>query len=447
MKQQLPPHNEIAECNVLGAMLIDPLAYALTSPILTEADFFIARHRPIYEAISIAAKNGGVDVVTVANILQDNGKLGGAGGMDYLTGIIGETVSTAAAERHAKIVKDCAVRRSLIHAATKIAQTAWKMDTDIDEVQAQAQAAVMGTRSNIDKGRATAADMAQVGFDTIEDWHDNPLLPGQTRGLATGIRAIGKALGGLEPAVYIIAGRPSMGKTAMILQMVSGIAGRGKRCLLFTLEMSVQQLTMRMVTSLAEVELETLKQGHALDNSYPPLINALGIMSEWPLTIIDRATVRPADILAEIRREQIEHGDLAAVFVDGLWLLTPTRDRENRTQSLGATSREVKRVQRETNVPLVLTHQLNRGVENRADKRPVLADLRDAGDIEQDADVVGMLYRDDYYDPNSELVNIAEFWIRKTRLGGRAGIKAEMFWRGKYMKFLEAETRGQPVNF
>jgi len=446
MKQKLPPHNELAECNVLGAMLIDPLAYALVNSILEEHDFYIAKHRPIYDAIGTAASNGGVDVVTVADILQNKKSLGGAGGMDYLVGLIEETVSTASVEQHAKIVHNCAVRRALIHAATKIAQTAWKMDTDIDEVQAQAQTALLGTRTDTGKGRATAADMAQVGFDTIEKWHNNPLLPGQTRGLATGIRAIDKALGGLEPAVYIIAGRPAMGKTAMILQMVEGIAGGGKRCLLFTLEASVEQTTMRMATSLAEVELEALKQGRTGDEAFPPLMDALGIISEWPLVIIDKSTVRPADILAEIRREQIEHGNLAAVFVDGLWLLTPTRDRENRTQSLGATSREVKRIQRETNIPVVLTHQLSRAVENRADKRPILADLRDTGDIEQDADVVGMLYRDDWYNPGSELANIAELWVRKNRFG-RAGVKAEMFWRGKYMRFLEAETRGQPVDF
>jgi len=447
MKRQLPPHNERAERNVVGALLIDPLAHISVSPILSATDFYIAKNGILYDVIDEAAHNGGVDVVTVANILDAGQKLEQIGGMAYLTELIGETVDVTHVERHAEIVRECSTRRSLIRAATAIAQSAWKMDTNIDDVQSRAQEAVMGTRLDTSNGRTTASDMAQAGFDCIENWHNNPLLPGQTRGLATGIRAIDKALGGLESAVYIIAGRPSMGKTAMILQMIEGIAGRDKRCLLFTLEMSVEQVTMRMATSLAEVELETLKQGRAGDGAFPPLMNALGLMSEWPLTIIDRAVVRPADILAEIRREQIEHGELDAVFVDGLWLMTPTRDRENRTQSLGATSREIKRVQRETNIPLVLTHQLNRGVENRNDKRPVLADLRDTGDIEQDADVVGMLYRDDYYDPDSELVNIAEFWIRKNRLGGRAGIKAEMFWKGAYMRFLEAEQRSGDVNF
>lgn len=437
MKNRLPPHNETAEINVLGALLIDPLAHATVAHVLSATDFYVHKNRFVYEAIDAAAHDGGVDFVTVADRLEATGKLETVGGSAYLTHLVANTESAMYVERHAKIVHDCATRRALILAAGNIVESAWQMEETIETVQAQSETALMSTRAEMSEHRAAAAEMAGMVYDKIEQWQTTPLAPGQTRGLATGIRAVDNALGGLEPAVYIVAARPSMGKTAMVLQMIEGIAGRGQRCLLFTLEMSTEQVGMRMATSLARVELEALRRGRAGAEAYPPLMEALGIISEWPLTIVDRSIVRPGDVLAEIRRQQIEHGDLAAVFVDGLWLMTPTRQRENRTQSLGATSREMKQVQRETNVPLVMVHQLNRSVEQRNDKRPLLSDLRNTGDIEQDADVVLMLYRDGYYNPGSERAHIAEVWVRKNRLGGQAGICGEMFWDGPHIRFVE----------
>jgi len=386
-----------------------------------------------------------VDYVTVANVLEAVGRLSQVGGSAYLTELIAETVSSVYAERHARIVRDYATRRGLLQVASDVAKLAWKLDEDIDTVQAQAQTALLQAKRETGiSHRVSASQMASEVYDVIEQWQTKPLLPGQTRGLATGIRALDNALDGLESGVYIVAGRPSMGKTALLLQMVEGIAGTGHRCLLLSLEMSAQQVALRLATSLAQVDLSRLRQNRVDDGVYPPLFQALATINEWPLVVIDKPVIRPADVLAEASRLQLEHGDLAAIFVDGLWLMTPTKERENRTQTLGSISREVKRIQRELDVPVVLAHQLNRGLEQRGDKRPMLSDLRDTGDVEQDADVVLMLHRQGYYDPDDERANIAEVWVRKNRLGGQAGICAEMYWQGRYMRFLDLE-RNEPA--
>jgi len=233
VKKLSPPHNETAERNVLGALIIDPEAYSQVASILNASDFYIVRNRTIYEAIVTAARQGGVDYVTVANVLEAAGRLSQVGGSAYLTELVTETVSSVYAERHARIVRDYATRRGLLQVASDVAKLAWKLDEDIDTVQAQAQTALLQAKREMGiPHRVSASQMASEVYDVIEQWQTKPLLPGQTRGLATGIRALDNALGGLESGVYIVAGRPSMGKTALLLQMVEGIAGTGHRCLL-----------------------------------------------------------------------------------------------------------------------------------------------------------------------------------------------------------------------
>lgn len=428
------PHSAEAEEAALGSLLIDPAAHPKVSPLLAAGDFYIQKNGWLYEAIDAAARNGGVDIVTVADHLERKEQLEDVGGMAYLTHLLNAVPSALHAEEYARMVSEYATRRRLIHAAGEVARAAYDEAADISEAQARAEGAVIGARRDGGRRQVEGAGLAQELFDRFDTWQNNPLGPGEVRGLATGIAPLDTMLGGLESGYYVVAGRPSMGKTALLLQMIEGIAGRGERCMLFTIEMSAAQVGERLATSMARVELQALKQGRAFPEEHGRVLDQVSAMADWPLTVIDQSTLRPGDVLAAVRREEMTHGPVSAVFVDGLWLMTPTRERENRTQTVGSISRELKRIQRELDVPLLVAHQLNRGVEQRADKRPLLSDLRDSGDVEQDTDVVLMLYREGQYDKDSKDANVLEIWVRKNRLGGPAGECVYRYWVGKYMR-------------
>jgi replicative DNA helicase len=284
-------------------------------------------------------------------------------------------------------------------------------------------------------------------METVTEWQESPLEDGEVRGLPTGLRAIDKMLGGLMPGYYLVAGRPSMGKTALLLQMLDGLCSAGVPCLLFSIEMSDQDNLRRIACRRAGVSKRRLERGKIEREEYGRVVHELGVIADWPLVICDDSVVRPMDVLAKARRFIIENGELGAVFLDGIWLMTPESRRENRTQTVGSISRSVKRIQRELDVPLVAAHQLSRSCESRGDKRPILSDLRDSGDLEQDADVVMMLYRDVYYNPDTEDQNIAEVWIRKNRIAGPTGEVAKFFWRARLMEFMPLEPREAPIDF
>ena len=436
-----PLYNEDAERSALGSMLIDPAACDELATALAPSDFYLASNKFVFEAIVDAARNGGADVVTVTESLERMDKLDEVGGAERIAALIAAVPSSLRATSYARIVRGYAVRRTLALSASAVAKLAYDLEIPLDEVQAGAEKAVMDARREDGQRSTSARGIASSIYDQIDEWMRSPLIGNQVRGMATDVGAIDRCLGGLESGLYIVAGRPSMGKTALMLQMVEGLCCAGKRVAAFSVEMSANQIGMRLATSFASVELEALKHGKTTLRENEQVMQALAAISEWSLTVVDQSTLRPGDVLAHARRARMQHGGLDAVFVDGLWLMTPTRRHENRTQTVGSISREIKRVQRELDVPVVMAHQLSRACEQRGDKRPILSDLRETGDVEQDADVVIMLYRDDYYNEETETPNILEAWIRKNRLGGRAGIVARMFWRGKFMRCLDIERR------
>ena len=246
------------------------------------------------------------------------------------------------------------------------------------------------------------------------------------------------ALGGLESGLYLVAGRTSMGKTAKVLQMASNIAERGEKVIVFSLEMSRDQLALRLVCSHALVEQDLIKRGVATPEDYDRLQASIKEIATWPL-IIHTGSLQPGDVRAVVQREQ-RFGAVAAVFVDGLWLMAASKDVENRNLELGSISRDLKLAADALGLPIVAVHQLSRAVEHRADKRPLLADLRESGRLEEDADVVLMLYREGYYNPNSPDANVAEVWVRKNRLGGPAGRCIKLYWSGKHMRFEQLQS-------
>jgi len=443
MTRPLPPHSIRAEEATLGSLLLLPDGYGLISGALEAEDFYKPQHRTLYEAIGAASRNGGVDPATVADHLGRMKQLKAAGGMPELMRLMNDVVTPFQVENYAATVADYALRRRAIGALSTAAKHLYDLETDAQTAHARAEGELMAVRRGGERHAVTAQQLASQLYDQMQDWMEHPLADGEVRGLPTGIRALDRLLGGLQPAQYIIAARPSMGKTAMMLQMASGIAEAGGRVVFFTIEMSAEQCGMRIASCVSQVELQQIKRGKASEHEMHRLMGTLGRIGDWPLKIIDQSTLRPGDVLSAVRREQIAHGSVVAVFVDGLWLMTPTKETGSRVQDVGSISREMKRVQRELDVPIVMAHQLNRNVEYRSDKRPLLADLRETGDVEQDADVVLMLYREGVYEPKSERANVMEILCRKNRVDGPAGTYGEAVWRGKFMRLDEMAKEGE----
>lgn len=431
-----PPSNVEAERALLGALLIDPAAFYVVGPLVDAADFFERRNGWIYEAIAHAARDGGVDHVKVCDELERVDRLAQVGGAAYLSQLVNLVPSALRAEQYAGIVRDYAQRRKLLAVLSSGGKAVYDLESPFAEVLASFESAVMGVRRDGTEHRFGAGRLADGLMQRAQYYKENPVARAECRGVAMGMQPLDAALSGLKSGVYVVAGRPSIGKTAVMLQMMAGILDAGGRCVLFSIEMSAAQVVDRLATGIARVSLQDYEQGTISDEEYTNVIMAAGRVGDWPLTIIDQSTLRPLDVLAGVRRVMIESGDVAAVFVDGLWLMTPTRERENRVQTLGSISREVKIVQRDLDIPLVLAHQLSRSCEQRGDKRPLLSDLRDSGNVEQDADVVLMLYREGYYDQSHEDANVMEIWVRKNRLGGAANECVQMFWHARCMRCL-----------
>jgi replicative DNA helicase len=425
--------NADAEMALLGSLLMDPMAYTLVAPTVKAGDFYVHKNRAVFEAIEQAAHNGGVDIVAIADYLERSEKLKMVGGMPHLIELMNFVPSSVRAEQYAAIVSHYATRRTLEQAAGEIARAALDVDADIADVMARSESALASVR-RVDSGkRGSAGEVAGTVLEQFNEWMTNRLEPGQTRGIPTKIEKLDEMLSGLLNGLYVLAARPSMGKTAVMLQIVEGVVSGGHHALVFIIEASKEQMMERMATGYAGVSLQEIRQGTASPEDYGSVVNALGAVADWPLTIIDQSKLTPADLLAHARREQMARA-VDAIFVDGLWLMEPDRRCRDQREAIGSISREMKRIQRELGIPVVMTHQLSRACESRRDKRPILSDLRETGDVEQDGDVIMFLYREGYYDPEHAEANVMETWIRKNRLGGPAGEVAKMAWIGKTMR-------------
>jgi len=428
-KPAAPPalFNQEAEHAVVGSLLLDPAAFSAIRQMIRAEDFYLAKARAVFEAVEHCASNGGVDTLAVTDELERAGQLGKVGGVAYLTDLINVVPSALNVDRYAEIVRDYAVRRAYMATASQIAKLAHDGDMPLDDVRNAIEGAVLACRRETDAGIHPVATVAGQVYDGIGVERD--VVP-------TGIQPLDKCLtGGLEPAVYIVAARPSMGKTAFLLEILAHACTIGQRCVLFSIEMSAQQIVERLAARRARVSLQKIKQRDALPGDVSKYTEAVGAISEWPLVIVDRATLTANDILAAVHQEEMLHGRVRAVFIDGLWLMTASSRQTNRVQEVGSISRDVKRVQRDLEMPIVMAHQLSRACEIRSDKRPLLSDLRETGDVEQDADVVLMMYREGYYDQTHPEANVMETWVRKNRLHGPSGECIKTFWKGEYMGF------------
>lgn len=434
---RLPPQNLEAEAGVLGSILLDKDAIIKVGDILHSEDFYDDKNKAVYLAmLELYEKNSSIDILTVANTLEQQKKLEMVGGSAYLAGLVNAVPSAAHVYHYASIVRRKGTLRRLINASNEIINLGYKEETDIENILDQAEQKLFGVSQKFLKQNfVPLTDILHETFERLDHLHKNA---GQLRGIPTGYIDLDKKLGGLQKSdLVILAARPSMGKTSLALDIARNVAVNHKIGVgVFSLEMSKDQLVDRLLSSEADVNLWKLRTGQLSEagdnNDFQRIGDAMGRLSEAPIYIDDSAGATVMEIRTKARRLQSEN-ELGLIVVDYLQLMQGSNS-ENRVQEVSEISRSLKGIARELNVPVLALSQLNRAVENRPDKKPLLADLRESGSIEQDADVVMFISRDDMYkNREEEKNNIAQIIIAKHRNGPTGAI--ELFFDSEKTSF------------
>ena len=431
---RLPPHSLEAEEAVLGSLLIDPDAIFEVSTFLKPESFYREQNRFIYEAIvELYDKREPLDFITLSELLKSKSQMEAIGGETYLIDLLNSVPTSVNAESYGRIVENAATRRNMIRAASKIANLAYDEDEDVEIVLDRAEAALFGiSEDRTTKDLTPIKHVAREFMERIERLREQP---DDIVGVPTGFTDLDRLLGGLNKSdLIIIAGRPAMGKSALVLAMALTAARKhGKRVALFNLEMSAEQLLMRMISAESRIDSQRLRAGKLYEGEMPIFYEVLGRLSEANIYIDDTPGMTPRQMRTKCRRLASERG-LDMVIVDYLQLMTADGSKNNRVMEISEISRGLKLLARELDVPLVALAQLSRSVESRQDKRPMLSDLRDSGSIEQDADIVSFIYRDEYYNPETtERPGIAELIVAKHRNGPTGTV--DLFFQEEFATF------------
>lgn len=430
---RVPPHNLEAEESVLGACLISREAIANVLEAITADDFYKPAHSEIFSAIlQLYGAGEPVDAVTLAEELRRRGTLETLGGKPYLHTLVSSVPSPGSATHYARIVGEHALLRRLIDASQEISDLAFSVPEDVEEAVDQAENLVYQvSQRRVSDDFRPLRDLLHENMELVEKLYERG---SSITGLATGFTELDSITAGFQPAnLIIIAARPSQGKSSLSLSIAQNVAVTDKvPVVIFSLEMSKMELVQRLICSEARVDSNRLRRGALQDSDWPKLSHALGRLAEAPIFIDDTANVTIMEIRAKCRRMASKFG-LGLVIVDYLQLMTALRRTENRVQEVSEISRSLKILARELNVPVVAVSQLSRNLEYRADKRPMLADLRDSGSLEQDSDLVLFIYRDEVYNPDSPQRGIAEIHVAKHR-NGPIG-KVDLAFLEHYTKF------------
>ena len=431
---RVPPHSEEAEQSVLGSMLMDRDAVNVAVENLSHEDFYNLRHGEIFGAmVDLYHENRAVDLVTLKNQLEQKGKLEAAGDMKYLSQIAAAVPNSVHIKNYVQIVKDKSLYRKFIQLGNQVMAEGYSTETPIDVLSEEVEQKVFRILQN--KGNEDFSHIRDVLLETFDDIERIAKSEGEITGIPTGFVDLDYRTSGLQPSDLVLVGaRPSMGKTAFALNVVQHAAVRKHKCsAIFSLEMSKKQLVNRMLSCEAGVESEKLRSGKLEDSDWEKLAMALAPLSEAPIYIDDTPGITLAEMRSKCRKLKLDKG-LDLIMIDYLQLMSGSgRNGDNRQQEISDISRGLKALAREMQAPVVALSQLSRALEARADHRPMLSDLRESGAIEQDADVVMFLYRDEYYHPETEDKNIAEIIIAKQRNGPTGTVK--LAWLGQYTKF------------
>lgn len=430
---RIPPSNIEAEQAALGCMLLDTDAIPTVMEYVKAEDFYREGHREIFEAITdLIEQSEPVDIITVSERLMLRGTLEKAGGLEYLTSISSAVPTTANARHYSRIVEEKSLLRKLVKAASEITNDAYEAAEEVDIIMDKAEKSIFDIlEDRSTRGFTHIKDILLDTFSKLEELYNNK---GHITGIPTGFTDLDYKLAGLQNSdLILIAARPGMGKTAMGLNIAQYAAVHAKvPVAIFNLEMSKDQVVNRMLCSEVMVDSQKMRTGKLDDEDWQKVARALGPLSEAPIYVDDTAALSVMDIRSKCRKLKLEK-NLGLVVIDYLQLMQGRGNNANRQQEVSEISRGLKILAKEINIPIVTLSQLSRGPEARTDHRPMLSDLRESGAIEQDADIVMFLYRDDYYNPDTDKKNVAEVIIAKHRHGSTGTV--ELRWFGEYTKF------------
>ena len=443
IEERVPPQNIEAEQAVLGAMHIDKEAIAKATEVLSADDFYREAHRVIFSAmLELYNKNEAVDMVTVTEILKRDNKLEDIGGIAYITSLANVVLTAANVKYHAEIVAEKSVLRQLVRVSTEIAAMGYEANDDVGTLLDTAESRILEISNR--KKKADFTPINDILMDSVQSIESLLQNKGGLTGIPAGFADLDKLTSGLHPSDFIIlAARPSMGKTALALNIVQNVALRAHKAIggeprsvaFFSLEMSKEQLVNRMLCAEAGIDSQRLRVGEMHDEDWTHLWDACDTMSRAKIYIDDTAGITAMEMRSRARRLKAEHG-LDLIVVDYLQLMQGSGKRNNsgdRQQEVSEISRSLKALARELDVPVLALSQLSRSVESRQVKRPMLSDLRESGSLEQDADIVAFLYREDYYNPDTENKH-TELIIAKHRNGPVDTVN--LFFQKQFTKFV-----------
>ena len=432
---RIPPHSVEAEQSVLGSILLDKEAMISVSETLVREDFYKEAHKVIYESmLKLYNSQSEIDLITLTDELRDQGYLDDIGGIAYITSLSTVVPTTSNIKYYVNIVKEKSISRQLISAANDIINLGYDGSAKVEYVLENAEKKIF----DISQERATndfqpINQVISEALSMLEKLYEEK---NDVTGLTTGFRDLNKKINGLQRSdLLLIAARPAMGKTAFALNLVQNAALKGDASVaVFSLEMSKEQLVQRMIASQSTVELKKIKTGTLADNDWPRITDGMAILSGAKIHIDDTPGIKISELRSKCRKLKIEKG-LDLVLIDYLQLMEGEGQNESRQQEIAKISRSLKILAKELDCPVVALSQLSRAPEQRADHRPMLSDLRESGSIEQDADIVMFLYRDEYYNPDTEKKNIGEVIVAKNRHGETGTV--ELVWFGGIQKFAD----------
>ena len=441
MLDRVPPQNIEAEQSVLGSVLIEQSSIAKISDLLTPEDFYREAHRRIYRAaMGLFERGEAIDFITVTDVLRRENSLEQVGGISYITSLANGVPTAANIAFHAKLVQEKALLRRLINAATDIASMGYAESEEVERVLDQAEQKILEVATR--KIGQDFQPIKEIIFSTLDKIDEMHKAKGGITGISTGFTDLDKLTGGFQRSdLILIAARPSMGKTAFVLNVAQHMATKDKKSVaIFSLEMPKEQLAMRMLCAEGLIDSQRFRTGSMTSEEWSHLVDAADRLSGSSMYIDDTANVTAIELRNKARRISKEHG-LDCIIVDYLQLMDGGAHSriDNRQQQISDISRSMKALARELRVPVIALSQLSRGPETRTSRKPMLSDLRESGSLEQDADLVAFLYREDYYNPETEKKNITELIISKNRNGPTETI--ELYFHKNFTRFTDSSPR------